>query len=96
VYLTGVYVMGMHFIGMHLIGVYIMGVHHRMEPFLLSRTYIFAAFGSPGLMPSFLIPALGGNLALGSLLRAVDHQGTPENHSTGSSHPESCSSVTVP
>ena len=40
VYPTGVYV-----IGMHLIGLYIMGVHHRMQPILLSRTYIFAAFG---------------------------------------------------
>src|SRR5271155_2201951 len=58
VYLTGVYVMGMHLIGMHLIGVYtmgvhFMGVHHRMQSFLLSRTYVFAAFGSPGLMPHF-------------------------------------------
>ena len=62
-YLTGVYVMGMHLIGMHLIGVYIMGVHlmgvhHRMQPFLLSRTYVFAAFGGrwPGV--AFLILAL--------------------------------------
>jgi len=53
--LAGVYVMGMHLIGMHLIGVYIIGVHlygayfigvhHRKQPFLLSRTYVYAAFG---------------------------------------------------
>ena len=34
-------------------GVHFMGVHHRMQPFLLSRTYVFAAFGVPGLMPNF-------------------------------------------
>ena len=53
VYLTGVYLMGVYLIGVHLIGVYLMGVHHRMQPFLLSRTYVFAAFGGPGLMPHF-------------------------------------------
>jgi hypothetical protein len=55
---TGVYVMGMYVIGMHLIGVYIMGVHHRIQPFLLSRTYIFMAFAGrwPGI--AFLILAL--------------------------------------
>ena len=63
VYLTGVYVMGMHLIGMHLIGLYIMGVH-RIQSFLLGRTYVFAAFGGrwPGV--AFLILALSGNLAL--------------------------------
>jgi hypothetical protein len=38
--------------------VHFMGVHHRMQPFLLSRTYVFAAFGGPGLMPHFSL-ALG-------------------------------------
>jgi hypothetical protein len=63
VYVTGVHLIGVHLMGMHLIGVYLMsvhltgacliGVHHRMQPFLLSRTYVFAAFGGPGLMPHF-------------------------------------------
>jgi hypothetical protein len=62
VYLMGVHltactsracVMGMHLIGMHLIAVNIMGVHHRIQPFLLSRTCVLAAFGGPGLMPHF-------------------------------------------
>jgi len=59
--------MGMHLIGIHLIGVYIMGVHHRKQPVLLTRTYIFAAFG---LIPHFSL-ALSGNLALGFLFRVV-------------------------
>jgi hypothetical protein len=63
VYLIDVYLMGVHLIGVHLtgmdlmgmdlIGVHFTGVHHRMQPFLLSRTYVFAAFGGPGLMPHF-------------------------------------------
>jgi hypothetical protein len=67
VYLTDVYVMGMHVIGMHLIGVYLMGVHfmgvhHRMQLFLLSRTYVFAAFGGRWPDVAFLFLALSGQL----------------------------------
>jgi uncharacterized protein YjbI with pentapeptide repeats len=50
VYLMGVYVIGMHLIGVYIMGVHLMGVHHRMQPFLLSGTYVFAAFG---LIPHF-------------------------------------------
>jgi Pentapeptide repeats (8 copies) len=64
VHLIGVYLTGMHLTGVYLIGVYLIGVHHRMQPFLLSRTYVFAAFGGPGLMPRFSFFALSGNLAL--------------------------------
>jgi hypothetical protein len=35
-----------------------MGVHHRMQPFLLSRMSVFAAFGDA----AFLFLALSGNL----------------------------------
>ena len=52
VHLTGVYLTGMH-LTVYLICMYLMSVHHRMQPFLLSRTDIFAAFGGPGLMPRF-------------------------------------------
>jgi hypothetical protein len=45
VHLIGVYLTGMHLTGVYLIGVYLMSVHHRMQPFLLSRTDVFAAFG---------------------------------------------------
>jgi hypothetical protein len=45
--------MGVHLTGVCPMGVHFMGVHHRMQPFLLSRTYVFAAFGRPGLMPHF-------------------------------------------
>jgi hypothetical protein len=40
---------------------YLMGVYHGMQPVLLSRTYVFAAFDGrwPGV--SFLILALSGN-----------------------------------
>jgi hypothetical protein len=37
-----------------------------MQPFLLSRTYIFAAFGGHWPGAAFLILALSGNLALGA------------------------------
>jgi hypothetical protein len=65
VYFMGVHLIGMHLMSVHLTGVYLMGVHfmgvhRRMQPFLLSRTYIFAAFGGP----AFLILALSGNLTL--------------------------------
>ena len=59
----------MHLIGMHLIGVCIMGVHlmvvhHRMQPFLLSRTYVFAAFGGrwPGVISALspIAPGIAG------------------------------------
>jgi hypothetical protein len=49
----GVYVMGVHLMGAYLMGVHFMDVHHRMQPFLLSRMCIFAAFGGPGMMPHF-------------------------------------------
>jgi hypothetical protein len=42
---------GMHLTGVYLIGVHFTGVHHRMQPFLLSRTYVFAAGGSPARGP---------------------------------------------
>jgi hypothetical protein len=40
---------------------YLMGVYHGMQPVLLSRTYVFAAFDGrwPGV--AFLILALSGN-----------------------------------
>src|SRR5271163_917291 len=51
VHLIGVHLTGMHLTGVYLIGVHFTGVHHRMQPFLLSRTYIFAAGGSPARGP---------------------------------------------
>jgi hypothetical protein len=60
-----VYLIGVHLTGVYLMGVHFMGVHRRMQPFLLSRTYIFAAFGGP----AFLILALSGNLTLGPITR---------------------------
>jgi hypothetical protein len=51
VHLTGVYLTGVHFTGVYLMGVHFMGVHHRMQPFYLSRTYVFAAFGNLALGP---------------------------------------------
>jgi hypothetical protein len=62
--------MGMYLMGVHLIGVCLMrvshrhnlmGVYHGMQPVLLSRTYVFAAFDGrwPGI--AFLILALSGN-----------------------------------
>jgi hypothetical protein len=42
--------------GVRFMGVRFMGVHHRIQPFLLSRTCVFAAFGGPGLMPHFSHP----------------------------------------
>jgi hypothetical protein len=44
-----------------------MGMHDRMQPFLLSRTYVFAAFGGPWPGVAFLILALSGNLTLGPI-----------------------------
>ena len=65
VYLTGVHFTGVYLTGVHFAGVYLMGVHHRMQPFYLSRTYVFAAFGGRWPDAAFLILALSGNLTLG-------------------------------
>src|SRR2546429_8462727 len=57
--------MGMHLKGVCLMGVHFMGVHHRMQPFLLSRTYGFW-WSWPD--AAFLILALNhqlGTLSLG-------------------------------
>ena len=59
------YLMGVHLIGVCLMRVShrhnLMGVYHGMQPVLLSRTYVFAAFDGrwPGI--AFLILALSGN-----------------------------------
>ena len=46
--------------------------HHGQDAaVLLSRTYVFAAFGDPGLVPAFLILALSGNLTLGPITRGM-------------------------
>ena len=53
VYLTGMCLIGLYLMGVHLMyltrvyvrGIHLIGVHHRIQPFLLSRTYVFAAFG---------------------------------------------------
>jgi len=45
-HLTGVHLIGVYLMSVHLMGAYLMGVHHRMQPFLLSRTYVFAVGGS--------------------------------------------------
>jgi hypothetical protein len=49
----GAYLIGVHLTGGYPMGVHFMGVHHRMQPSLPSRTYVFAAFGAPGLMLHF-------------------------------------------
>jgi len=61
VHLTGVYLTGVHLMGVYLMSAYLMGVYHGMQPVLLSRTYVFAAFDGrwPGI--AFLILALSGN-----------------------------------
>ena len=61
----GVYLTGVHFTGVYLMDVHFMGVHHRMQPFYLSLTYVFAAFGGRWPDAAFLILALSGNLTLG-------------------------------
>jgi hypothetical protein len=68
VHLMGVYLINVHLTGVYLIGVYLMSVHHRMQPFLLSRTDVFAAFGGPAPDAAFLIFALSGNLRLMALM----------------------------
>jgi hypothetical protein len=67
-YLTRVYVRGIHLISIHLIG-----VHHRIQPFLLSRTYVFAAFGGRWLGVAFLFLAQLGTrpIALGQVTSAI-------------------------
>jgi hypothetical protein len=37
----GVCLTGVHSTGVHSTGVHLMGVHYRMQPFYLSRTYVF-------------------------------------------------------
>jgi hypothetical protein len=49
-YVIGVHLAGVHAMGVYLTGVHVMGVNHRKQPFLLSRTYVFAAFD---LIPHF-------------------------------------------
>jgi hypothetical protein len=44
-----------------------MGVYHEMQAVLLSRTYVFAAFGGRCSGVAFLILALSGKLALGPI-----------------------------
>ena len=56
-HLMGVYFMGVHLTSVHLIGMYL--IHQRMQPFYLSRTYVFTAFGGHWPDVAFLVLALG-------------------------------------
>jgi hypothetical protein len=50
---ASMHLMGVYLMSVYLMGVYFMNMYHRMQPFLLSRTCVFAAFGGPDLMPHF-------------------------------------------